>query len=196
MTDLLQTPRPVGGFRTILADPAWPFSTFGGEDVVFTNGAVQPYPTMSLEAMKRLPVGMVAAKDAVLVMWVLDALLPEALELGKAWGFTYKTRAFTWDKGRMAGGFWVRKESEVSLLFTRGNPSPTSRGVRDMIREAPREHSRKPDCVYERIQRLHRGPYLELFARQAWPGWSAWGNQVGLFDAGAEPSGIAGAKAG
>lgn len=159
--------------------------------MVFTNGAVQPYATMTLKDLKALPVSMLTAKDCVLIMWVVDANLVHALELGAAWGFTYKTRAFTWDKGRMAGGFWTRKESEISLLFTRGRPSRLSAGVRDMIREAPREHSRKPDRIYGDIERLCRGPYLELFARTARPGWSAWGNQVGLFQEGAQPGGIA-----
>lgn len=180
-TDLLQTPRPVGGFRTILADPPWGFTGYDGKDSVFTNAKEQPYATMTMAALKRLPVGMMAARDAVLVMWVLDAVLPQALELGAAWGFAYKTRGFTWDKGRMAGGFWVRKESEISLLFTKGRPSPASRGVRDMLRERPRQHSRKPDEVYARLERLHGGPYLELFGRAQRAGWTVWGNEVGKF---------------
>lgn len=181
MTNLLQTPRPVGGFGCILADPPWAFETFAGQDVVFTNGVDQPYQTMDLAALKRLPVKQMAARDCVLLMWVVDANLVQALELGAAWGFTFKSRGLTWDKGKMSGGYWFRKESEMSLLFTRGAPARRSASQRDMIREKPREHSRKPDCQYDRLEALCRGPYLELFARTAHPGWTSWGNQVGLF---------------
>lgn len=199
MSDLLQTPRPAGGFGCILADPPWAFETFSGQDVVFTNGQVQPYQTMDLARLKRLPVRQMAARDCVLLMWVVDANLVQALELGAAWGFTFKSRGLTWDKGKMAGGYWFRKESEISLLFTRGKPTRTSASQRDMIREKPREHSRKPDDQYVRLERLVRGPYLELFARQTRPGWTSWGNQVGRFggaDEGGQGEGVAAANAG
>jgi hypothetical protein len=46
------------------------------------------------------------------------------------------------------------------------------------------EHSRKPDEVQVRIERLLAGPYLELFARRTTEHWTVWGNQIerGLFD--------------
>lgn len=181
MTDLLQTRRPPGGFRVVYADPPWGFVTYGGDQVVFTAGSEQPYQTMSHEQLLRLPVRYLVARDAILIMWVVDAHLLQAIELAEAWGFEFCTRAFTWDKGVMRGGYWIRKESEVSWQFNRGNPTRLSAAVRDMIREKPREHSRKPDCVYPRIERLARGPYLELFSRSNRPGWTSWGNQTGLF---------------
>lgn len=180
MTSLLQTPRPTGGFRCILADPPWRFQTFGGQGAVFTLGD-QPYPTMTREALMRLPVAHMAARDCILLMWVIDSHLVQALELGAAWGFEYKTRGLTWDKGRISGGFYFRRESEIQLLFTRGRPGRLSAGVGDMIRSKPREHSRKPDEQYAKIERMARGPYLELFARTTAPGWTCWGNEVDLF---------------
>lgn len=163
------------------------------------QGAPAPYATMSIEELRRMPVRSMAARDCVLHMWVVDANLEQALEIGRAWGFTYKSRGLTWDKGRMSGGWWLRKEAEIALLFTRGKPKRLSAGVRDMIREKPREHSRKPDCRYERLEALVRGPYLELFGRCRRPGWTSWGNETDKFTADAasppESERLAGAPA-
>jgi N6-adenosine-specific RNA methylase IME4 len=82
----------------------------------------------------------------------------------------------------MGFGYWTRKQVEPCWLFTRGRPKRVMKGVRQVIVEPRREHSRKPDVTRERIEALVAGPYLELFARTAAPGWSSWGNQVGKFD--------------
>ena len=82
-------------------------------------------------------------------------------------------------------GYWTRANPEICLLATRGNPRRCAKDVRKLVVEPRRERSRKPDCVRERIERLVKGPYLELFARETKPGWDCWGNQAGLFDAGA-----------
>ena len=82
----------------------------------------------------------------------------------------------------MGLGYWTRANSEVCLLATRGNPKRLDKGIRQGILEPIREHSRKPDCVHKRIERLVAGPYLELFARQSRPGWSSWGNEATKFD--------------
>jgi len=148
------TPIPQGPFSAILADPPWSFRTYGGKDVAPAR-AEQPYSVMSLADLKVLPVGDIVAKDAVLFMWTVSHLQDEATDVARAWGFTPKSVAFIWDKGRV--------------------------GVRQLIRAPRREHSRKPDEQYERIEALVDGPYLELFARQAWPGWVSWGNQVDKF---------------
>ena len=111
----------------------------------------------------------------------------------EAWGFTYKTCGFCWNKGntlplfpddfkdKMGLGYWTRANSEVCLLATRGKPKRLNADVRQIIQAPLREHSRKPDEVYSKIERLVDGPYLELFARQQWPGWDVWGNEVGKF---------------
>lgn len=185
-TDLLQTPRPMGGFAVILADPPWGFltRTRGHQTPHRTKG--DHYVTMTHEELQRLPVKAMAAKDCALFMWVVDSHLDQGIALGKAWGFTFKTRVLTWRKttadgtrSRMGMGYWTRKETELCLLFTRGAPARKSMGVREVIDAPRREHSRKPDEQYARIQALVRGPYLELFARQTWPGWTSWGNEVG-----------------
>jgi N6-adenosine-specific RNA methylase IME4 len=81
-------------------------------------------------------------------------------------------------------GYWTRANPEQCLLATRGKPSRQAKDVRRLVVEKRREHSRKPDCVRERIERLVAGPYLELFARETKRGWDRWGDQVELFDHG------------
>ncbi len=118
-----------------------------------------------------------------------------------AWGFVYKTCAFSWMKARtsqidmfrddadasMGMGYWTRANSEVCLLGTRGKPRRLSAGVRQGIIEPRREHSRKPDCVPDRIVQLCGDlPRLEMFARTKRPGWDSWGNETEKFTAIAE----------
>jgi len=190
-------PLPPGKFGLILVDPAWAFT---GYNSVGTPHRTEEdhYDVMSLEDMKAIPVADAAADDCALIMWVIGSHLDQALELGRAWGFTYKTDCFTWVKvGKhnpavrpISMGHWSRKQTEQALLFTRGRPKRIEAGVRQLFETdehvifAPkREHSRKPDEQYDRIERLVGGPYLEMFARTTHPGWSAWGNQVDKFQA-------------
>lgn len=191
-------------YGVVLADPPWQFTSRAkkGENKIVPARGAQPYKTMSLDELKALDVEAVAAKDCMLIMWVVEAHVPEALELGKAWGFTYKTSAFTWRKivrvgtngvrtaplepeersARMGMGYWTRKQTERCLLFTRGRPKRLDAGVPEIIDAEIREHSRKPDEIYGLIERLVGGPYLELFSRTARPGWTAWGDETGKFD--------------
>lgn len=188
-SNLLQTPRPTGGYRCILADPPWGFLTrTRGHQTPHRTVKGDHYATVPLAELKRLPVSRMAHEDTALFMWVVDSHIPQALELGAAWGFTFKTRVFTWRKttvdgtrARMSMGYWSRKQSELVFLFTQGSPQRISKGVREIIDAPPREHSRKPDEIYSRCEALVGGPRLELFARQTWPGWTAWGNQVDTF---------------
>lgn len=168
-------------YGAILCDPPWRFTTYDRKKAVASRGP-DPYPTMTLDELMALPVATMSAADCALFMWVVDSHLDQALRLGTAWGFTYKTIGFIWDKNRMGMGFWTRKEAEVCLLFTRGKPKRLSGGVRQIIREPRREHSRKPEGQYQRVVALVGGPYLELFARQERPNWAAWGNETTKFN--------------
>lgn len=190
---------PSKHFGCILADPPWAFRTFSGENMTPHRCAEDHYRTMTFDDMAALPVGERAAKDCALFMWGVGSHLDEAIALAGAWGFSFKTDAFYWVKQRLIDadqadlftndlpeprigfGYWTRKQVEPCWLFTRGKPARLTKGVRQVILEPRREHSRKPDAQYERIEQLVAGPYLELFARQARPGWSAWGNQVDKF---------------
>lgn len=184
----MTAPLPAGPYQTILADPAWGFRTFGGADVTPHRTKDDHYETMTHAELLALPVADIAGKDCALFLWVIDSHLKMALEVGEAWGFTYKTRAFTWlkmtadfSKPRIGMGYWTRKESELCLLFTRGKPPRLEKSVREVIIAPKREHSRKPDEQYELIERLVGGPRLEMFARQRQPGWDAWGNETDKF---------------
>ena len=193
---------PKGHFKTIYADPPWRFKTWNnatavqarGSKSTYTSASVH-YETMPLEEICALPVAELAAPDCVLFMWACWPLLPEALKLIDAWGFTYKTCGFDWVKahakqidlfrddvdGQMGMGYWTRANTEPCLLATRGKPKRVSAAVRQAIIEPRREHSRKPLRAVDRIERLVAGPYLELFARQQRPGWTVWGNQTDKF---------------
>lgn len=176
---------PSGLFGCILADPPWSFKTWSGKTGTPHRTANDHYLTAGAGELASISVGDVAARDCALFMWVIDSHLDAALELGKAWGFSFKTRAFTWRKLTSTGtpkigmGYWTRKQTEMCWLFTRGAPKRQDKGVREIIDAPRREHSRKPDEQYERIEALVGGPYLELFARHERLGWTSWGDEVG-----------------
>jgi len=210
------------GYGAILADPPWQFSLrspkgmgrspdgivahpFGER----SNYAERHYKTLPLPEILDLPIGSLAAKDCALFLWAVDPMLPQAIQVGEYWGFTYKTVAFVWAKQRrttsrrggcmadpwhklfpMGTGYWTRANPELCLLFTRGAPKRTSTSIRKLVIAPRREHSRKPDEVRQSIERLVRGPYLELFARQTAPGWDAWGNETDRFDGSGKNPGI------
>ena len=149
--------------------------------------AERHYKTMEMTDVAGLPVQDLAAKDSVLLLWAVDCMIPQALEIGQLWGFKFKTVAFTWVKRtqtltfHIGLGYWTRGNPEQCLLFTRGKPKRQSASVRQLIDARRREHSRKPDEQYGRIETLLPGPYLELFARTERAGWDSWGNQSGHF---------------
>lgn len=179
-------------YRAVLADPPWAFRTYSG-DAVPARGD-QPYRTMSIDNICALPVSDIAADDCVLFLWTCWPVLQDSFRVLEAWGFKYKTCAFSWmkadpyrlfadDKTPFAGmGYWTRANTEPCLLATRGKPKRINADVRQGIIAPRREHSRKPDEIHDRIQRLVAGPYLELFGRQSRPGWDVWGNESTKFD--------------
>ncbi|CAN7306417.1 MT-A70 family methyltransferase [Phenylobacterium sp. LjRoot164] len=186
---------PRGPFGCIYMDPAWGFRTYSGDERVPTLGE-DPYPTMTLDELKALPVAEVAAPDCLLIMWVISSHVPQAIELAGHWGFTYRSLGPVWLKDRHPGqiemfddapicdigmGYWFRQQAEIALVFGRGSPTRLNADVRQVVAASRREHSRKPD-IHGRIERLVGGPYLEMFARQSRPGWSTWGNQATKFD--------------
>lgn len=179
---------PPQRFKTILADPPWAFKTYTGGKGTPHRSAEDHYSTVETTGLAQIPVADAAEKDCALFMWAVDSHLEDAMALAEAWGFKFKTIAFIWVKTTAAGeprmgmGYWTRKQAEVCLLFTRGKPKRIGKGVRQVIMAPRREHSRKPDEQYDRIEALVDGPGLELFARQhARPGWTCWGNEVGKF---------------
>lgn len=183
---------PKNHFGAILADPPWPFATWSHKGQGRSGEA--HYGTMSHEDINALPVADVCADDCVAFVWVVQTQLPQAFDVFRRWGFELKSVAFAWMKGdgfqlfpddpaiQMGMGKWTRAGFEQCWLGTRGRPKRIDAGVHQVLVEKRREHSRKPDGIHERIERLVAGPYLELFARQSRPGWTTWGNERTKFD--------------
>lgn len=179
---------PAGPFGCILADPPWAFNSWSHDGIIPSRTAASHYDTLTETDLCLLPIVDVAAPDCALFLWVVDYHIPQALSVAKAWGFTFKTSVFVWLKSRegfdpVPGmGYWTRKQTEQCWLFTRGSPKRLSKGVSQVIHCPRGAHSAKPDEQYNRIEALVGGPYLELFARSQRPGWTAWGNEVGVRD--------------
>lgn len=177
-------------YTTIYADPPWQFSNRSGK-IAPENKKLTRYETMTLDEIKALPVGEIAADAAHLYLWVPNALLPEGLEVLKSWGFTYKTNLI-WEKVRKDGGpdgrgvgFYFRNVTEI-LLFgvktKRKNDTfrtlQPGRSQVNLLRSMKREHSKKPDEFINLIESCSPGPYIELFARGTRDNWAMWGNQA------------------
>lgn len=183
---------PAPPYRVILADPPWHFNNYSadnpGELREDGRGANKHYATMSLEDIKRLPVADIAARDSVLLIWGVWALLPECLQVIEAWGFKFKTLAWIWLKMNKSGigifrglGYWTRQNSEYCLLATRGQAvKRVDKGVGAFILSPLGDHSVKPNAQYDKIDRLFGDvSKAELFARRRPPAdnWSVWGNE-------------------
>ena len=164
-------------YQIVYADPPWSWETYSSKGRKKTSD--NHYPLLGLDKLRALPVNEITDKDCALFMWVQDAHLESALMLGSAWGFTYKTIGFMWDKQNFGMGYWTRKGAEVCLLFTKGHPKRVSANVRQFLSERARKHSQKPNEIRGRITQLLGGlPRIELFARQKVEGWDCWGNEV------------------
>lgn len=181
-----------GYYGAILADPPWNFRVWS-KDTGSGRSPCAHYPTQSTDDLASLPVADLALPNCALFIWACWPTLVDALELIESWGFIYKTCAFSWMKADpyrlfadeatpFAGmGYWTRANTEPCLLATRGSPKRLNADVRQGIIAPRREHSRKPDEIHGRIERLVAGPYLELFARQERLGWDVWGNETTKF---------------
>lgn len=193
-------------YRLIYADPPWAFRTHAGQNRTPTQKrfreAEDHYPTMSIEEMSALPIADMAAKDAVLAMWIVGSHCDVALDLARAWGFsTFVTDLFYWAKQKlvnadqidmftgdiapppMSMGYYSRKQVEPVWLFKRGKGVPVlAHDVRQLIVSPRRAHSRKPIEAYQGLERMFgEVPRVELFARNTRDGWDAWGNEVGKY---------------
>lgn len=172
-------------FATILADPPWRFANRTGK-MSPEHRRLSRYGTLDLAAIAALPVPVVAAPTAHLYLWVPNALLPDGLAVLRAWGFAYKAN-LVWHKIRCDGGsdgrgvgFYFRNVTELVLFGVRGPHARTAAPGRrqvNLIAARKREHSRKPDELYDIVEACSPGPYLELFARGTRPGWTSFGNQ-------------------
>lgn len=177
-----------GTFSTILIDPPWRFTNRTGK-VAPEHRRLRRYPTMSFEEIAALPVSQHARECSHLYLWCPNALLREGLEIMAEWGFTYKTN-IVWYKTRKDGGpdgrgvgFYFRNVTELLLFGVKGRMRTLAPGRRqvNILLSRKREHSRKPDQIYEIIEACSPGPYLELFARERVEGWTGWGDEVDTY---------------
>lgn len=182
-------------YSAILADPPWAYAM--RSDKGYEKSPESHYDTMSLDAIKALPVDQLAAPDCHLFMWSTWPHLPQALEVLAAWGFTYVTggawlkRTKNWLPA-FGTGYVLRSATEPFLVGKLNRPEIASRSERnviidtevpDLIDSLRQEHSRKPLQMREMIERLHpKGHLAEIFAREAWADYDVWGNQSDKFD--------------
>lgn len=171
-------------YSTILADPPWQFQNRTGK-MAPEHKRLLRYPTMELKEILELPIPKLAAAKSHLYLWVPNALLQEGLKVMGAWGFTYKSNLI-WYKIRKDGGpdgrgvgFYFRNVTEILLFGVRGSMRTLQPGRTqvNVLSTRKREHSRKPDEVYDLVESCSPGPYLELFARFPRSGWDQWGNE-------------------
>lgn len=184
-------------YGAILIDPPVPFETWSDKSA-WGGVAAAHYDLMTWADLSALgpSIDAVALPDASLFLWICPPLIPETLRMAEAWGWKYKTVAFTWVKtGRnptnlfVGMGYWTRANAEQVWLFTRGKPQRKNKDVPQALHcETPtvvssrNAHSAKPEEVQNRIERLVDGPYLELFARRRRPGWTCLGNELDNLD--------------
>ncbi|GLQ20482.1 MT-A70 family methyltransferase [Algimonas porphyrae] len=188
---------PLFGFDLIMADPPWDFGCWSEKGEA--KNAKSHYRCMSLDDIRTLPVGELASKNCLLWLWATNPMLDQAFEVIRAWGFQFKT-AGTWVKRTRHGklgfgtGYVLRSANEPFLLATVSDANvpfliattgeiSTARNVRSVIEGPVREHSRKPDEAFAAAEQLiPRARRLELFSRQARPGWTVWGDQADKFN--------------
>ncbi len=171
-------------YTTILADPPWQFQNRTGK-MAPEHRRLLRYPTMDLQEIMDLPISRFAAAKSHCYLWVPNALLQEGLQVMKSWGFTYKCN-LVWYKVRKDGGpdgrgvgFYFRNVTELILFGVRGSMRTLQPGRTqvNILSTRKREHSRKPDEIYDLIENCSPGPYIELFARFKRQGWDQWGNE-------------------
>ncbi len=171
-------------YSTILADPPWQFQNRTGK-MAPEHKRLLRYPTMELKEIMELPIPRLAAAKSHLYLWVPNALLQEGLKVMEAWGFTYKSNLVWYKIRKDAGpdgrgvGFYFRNVTELVLFGVRGSMRTLQPGRRqvNLLATQKREHSRKPDEIYDLVEDCSPGPYLELFARFRRDGWNQWGNE-------------------
>jgi len=160
-------------FALVLADPPWQYE----HPVSDSRDVENQYPTMTLDAIGALPVKNVLTEDAMLFLWCPPAKVEEAIGILNRWGFSYRSQAI-WVKPSIGPGYYFRAQHEVLLVGSRGapiTPLPENR-VSSVVNAPRREHSRKPDEIYDILERMYPDvPKIELFARRARAGWVAWG---------------------
>ena len=173
-------------YQIIYADPPWLYNSrqFQDNNRPFKN-LNEVYQTMSIEDIKELPVKNICDDNCTLFLWVTNSHLKEGLEVMKSWGFKYVTVAFVWVKHYSSSSIcynyapWTMQSTEFCLFGKKGKPKRIKKNIKQLVESVRTKHSVKPDEVRNRIVELMGNiPRIELFARQRFEGWDAWGNEV------------------
>jgi N6-adenosine-specific RNA methylase IME4 len=175
----VQTALPNKRYGVIYADPEWRFEVYS-RDTGMDRAADNHYPTSATDAICARPVGDIAADDCVLFLWATVPMLPDALKVMAAWGFTYKSHCI-WAKDKVGTGYWFRNSHELLLVGTKGNIPAPAMGTQwtSTIEGRVTRHSAKPERFYELIEEYFPSlPKIELNARHTRKGWDAWGNEA------------------
>ena len=173
-------------YNIIYADPPWKYNSRNNKKTKFGGGCDGHYKTLSKEEIWNLPIDKISDDNCYLFLWVTFPKLLKGIETIKQWGFTYKTLGFSWiktnknnNKPFFGVGYYTKSNCEICLLATKGKVKPVSNFVSSVVIKPRYEHSKKPDCVRDRIVELCGDlPRIELFARQRTEGWDVWGNEV------------------
>lgn len=165
-------------YKTILVDPPW--AEIGGGQIC--RGAQRHYSVVKDSEIYDVIVGSPLWRPdpagCHLWLWVTNNRLPLGLKIMERLGFTYKTN-LVWVKDRFGLGQYLRGMHEICLFGVMGRPMlPSVRNIPSVITAKRREHSRKPDAMYDVIEAVSPAPRAELFARNMRPGWDAWGDQL------------------
>ena len=185
---------PEGKYDIIYCDPPWDyggkmqFDKSGKKDLnsnwdknIFISAANFKYPTVKTKDLKKIPITEIASDDCLLFMWVTSPHLEQGIELGKAWGFNFRTVAFVWDKMVHNPGQYTMSYVELCLVFKRGRiPKPRgARNIKQLVRVPRGKHSQKPLEVLHGIEKMFPSQKkIELFARHKPKGWDVWGLDV------------------
>ena len=166
---------PQGVFEVVAMDPPW---NYGREYDPDGSRVANPYPEMAQTELLALEPPF--AKDCALFLWTTHAFIWNAKELMDKWGFAYKA-TLVWDKQKIGMGAWLRMQCEFCLVGVKGKPTWENTKWRDIINEARREHSRKPEAFYEMVEEITLGRRLDYFSREQRKGWATYGNDTGKF---------------
>ncbi len=192
--ETIYPPLPDKKYQVIYADPPWDYggkmqydkTTIKNENIgfqkkIFLSSAAFKYPTLKLKQLKELNVAAIADNDCILFMWTTGPQMANSIELGKAWGFEYKTIAFVWDKMVHNPGRYTLSQTEFVLAFKKGRfPQPRgARNIKQMLQVHRSKHSAKPVIVIDGITKMFpEQAKIELFARDNYTGWDNWGLEI------------------
>lgn len=179
-------------YKIIYADPPWSYynDSSASPDCTTIKGMRRPpYPVLSSDEIKKFPVDKISDENSILFIWTTDYHLKKCIEVIEAWGFTYKTIGFVWQKMNkkgnpvcFMGAYTMKSGVEICLLATKGKDAHKlvqKHNIRSLVQSERLHHSKKPDEIRDRIVELVGDvKRIELFARQRFSGWDCWGNQI------------------